>query len=528
MNSVAEIPVKDVLQLQQLLVEKDRLITEQARRIAEQQSQIAGLLEQFRLQRHHRFGASSEQAPGQGTLFNEAESLAADLSDEPAASPVTPAADTPHQPRRGRRRPLPPELPRIEIVHDLAAGEQQCTCGCQLSALGEEISEQLDIIPTQVRVIRHIRKTYACPRCETAPITAPLPAQPIPKSNASAGLLAHIAVAKYQDGLPLYRQEAILQRAGIDLSRQTLARWMIQAAELLQPLHNLLRDALLSGPVIHCDEAVVQVLKEPDKPPQSPSYMWVQAGGPPTHNVILYDYHPSRSGQVPLRLLEGYRGYLMTDGYEGYNAIAAGDGISHLCCWAHARRKFVEAKRAQPKTKGAAKTGKVDVALNFIGKLYGIEQGLRGSDRETRYRVRQRDSVPALNQLRLWLDKTLDTVLPKGKLGEALQYLHKYWPKLIRYTEDGGLPIDNNRVENAIRPFVVGRKNWLFSDTPQGATASAVIYSVIESAKANTLEPYSYLRHVLKELPAAASVEAFEQLLPWRVDRNALIQNLLH
>jgi transposase len=528
MNSVAEIPVKDVLQLQQLLVEKDRLIAEQARRITEQQSQIAALLEQFRLQRHQRFGASSEQAPGQGTLFNEAETLVAETPDEVTPSAATLTADTPKQPGRGRRRPLPPELPRIDVVHDLAAGQHQCACGCQLSALGEEISEQLDIIPAQVRVIRHIRKTYACPRCETAPITAPLPAQPIPKSNASAGLLAHIAVAKYQDGLPLYRQEAILQRAGIDLSRQTLARWMIQTAELLQPLHNLLRDALLSGPVIHCDESVVQVLKEPDKPPQSPSYMWVQAGGPPPHNVILYDYHPSRSGQVPLRLLEGYRGYLMTDGYEGYNAIAGGDGISHLCCWAHARRKFVEAKRAQPKTKGAAKTGKVDVALNFIGKLYGIEQGLRGSDRETRYRIRQRDSVPTLTQLRLWLDKTLDTVLPKGKLGEALQYLHKYWPKLIRYTEDGGLPIDNNRVENAIRPFVVGRKNWLFSDTPQGATASALIYSVIESAKANNLEPYSYLRHVLKELPAAASVEAFEQLLPWRVDRDALIQNLLH
>ena len=343
MNSVAEIPVKDVLQLQQLLVEKDRLIAEQARRIAEQQSQIAGLLEQFRLQRQQRFGASSEQAPGQGVLFNEAETLVAEPPDEPTPNAATPTADPPHPPRRGRRRPLPPALPRIEVVHDLAAGDQQCACGCQLNALGEEISEQLDIIPAQVRVIRHIRKTYACPRCETAPITAPLPAQPIPKSNASAGLLAHIAVAKYQDGLPLYRQEAILQRAGIDLSRQTLARWMVQAAELLQPLHNLLRDELLSGPVIHCDETVVQVLKEPDKPPQSPSYMWVQAGGPPAHKVILYDYHPSRSGQVPLRLLEGYRGYLMTDGYEGYNALAAGDGITHLCCWAHARRKFVEA-----------------------------------------------------------------------------------------------------------------------------------------------------------------------------------------
>jgi len=527
MNSVAEIPVKDVVQLQQLLLEKDRLIAQQAQRIAEQQSQIADLFEQFRLFRHRQFGASSEQGVEQAWLFNEAEQIAAEEARELAKSAeAEPAMARPAA--RGGRKPLPPELSRVDVVHALPEHKQQCACGCQMSVLGEEISEQLDVIPAQVRVIRHIRKKYACPRCQSAPITAPLPAQPIPKSNASAGLLAHIAVAKYQDALPLHRQEAILQRAGIDLSRQTLARWMIQAADLLQPLHNLLRDALLSGPVIHCDETVVQVLKEPDKPPPSQCYMWVQAGGPPPHKVILYDYHPSRSGQVPLRLLEGYRGYLMTDGYEGYNAIAAGDGITHLCCWAHARRKFVEAKRAQPKPKGAAKTGKVDVALNFISKLYGIEQGLRDSDRETRYRIRQQDSVPVLNQLRAWLDKSLETVLPKGKLGEALQYLHKYWPKLIRYTKDGGLPIDNNRVENAIRPFVLGRKNWLFSDTPQGAAASAVIYSVIESAKANNLEPYSYLRHVFKELPAATCVEDFEKLLPWLVDRDALIENLLH
>jgi len=270
------------------------------------------------------------------------------------------------------------------------------------------------------------------------------------------------------------------------------------------------------------------VLKEPDKPPQSRSYMWVQAGGPSTRKIILFDYHPSRAGQVPLRLLEGYRGYLMTDGYEGYNALAACEGVTHLCCWAHARRKFVEAQRAQPKTQGAAKTGKVDVALNFIGKLYGIERALKDVDAHHRYHARQQQSVPVLEQLRLWLDKSLDTVLPKGKLGEALQYLHKYWPKLIRYTEDGNLPIDNNRVENAIRPFVVGRKNWLFSDTPHGAAASAVIYSVIESAKANGLEPYGYLRYVLKALPAATSVEAIEQLLPWHADHDALIVNLLH
>jgi len=508
---------KSNLQLQHSLAHQEKII-------AQKQQQIEQLLEQFRLQRHRQFGASSEQAPGQGHLFNEVEILAAESSDDDAEeTPVSPAGKD--KPARGRRQPLPAELPRIDVIHDLTESEKVCACGCQRHVIGEVVSEQLDIIPAQVRVIHHIRKKYGCAQCESAPVTAALPPQP--KSNASPGLLAHIAVAKYQDALPLHRQESILQRAGIDLSRQTLARWMIQSAQLLQPLHNLLRDYLLAGPVIHCDETVVQVLKEPDKSPISQSYMWVQSGGPPDKAVTLFDYRSSRSGQVPAQLLSGYRGYLMTDGYEGYNAIAQQDGVEHLCCWAHVRRKFVEAQRAQPKSKNAksATVGKADMALNYIGKLYGIEQRCRDDDVVTRYQSRQQESLPVLQQLRSWLDKTLATVLPSGKLGTALQYLHKYWPKLIRYTERGDLPIDNNRAENAIRPFVIGRKNWLFSDTPQGANASAIIYSVIETAKANGMEPYAYLRRVFGALPAAASVADIEALLPWNIDREVLANN---
>lgn len=507
---------KIILQLQQSLAHKDQII-------AQKQQQIEQLLEQFRLQRHRQFGASSEQAPGQGHLFNEVEILAAENpDDDEEETPV--GAEVTKKPARGRRQPLPAELPRIDVIHDLADSEKVCACGCQRHVIGEAVSEQLDIIPAQVRVIHHIRKKYACAQCESAPVTAALPPQPIPKSNASPGLLAHIAVAKYQDALPLHRQESILQRAGIDLSRQTLARWMIQSANVLQPLHNLLRDQLLAGPVIHCDETVVQVLKEPDKSPASHSYMWVQSGGPPDKAVTLFDYRSSRSGQVPVQLLQDYRGYLMTDGYEGYNAIAQQDGVEHLCCWAHVRRKFVEAQRAQPKSKHAKSSavGKADMALNYIGKLYGIEQRCRGGEVATRHQIRQQESVPLLQQLRAWLDKTLGTVLPSGKLGEALQYLHKYWHKLIRYTERGDLPIDNNRAENAIRPFVVGRKNWLFSDTAQGANASAILYSVIETAKANGLEPYAYLRRLFTDLPSAHSIEAIEQLLPWAMTSDEL------
>lgn len=221
----------------------------------------------------------------------------------------------------------------MPIRHVLPESERRCSCGCELAVIGEEESEQLDVIPARIQVLHHIRERYACPRCEAPPVLAPLPSQPIPKGNASAGLLAHIAVAKYQDGLPLHRQEAILARSGIELPRQTLARWMIRAAELAQPLLNLLWDELLSNPVIHCDETTVQVLKEAGKPPTSLSYMWALAAGPPERPVVLFDYRPSRSGEIPKRLLTGYKGYLMTDGYEAITASRPRTASSTSVAW---------------------------------------------------------------------------------------------------------------------------------------------------------------------------------------------------
>ncbi len=491
------------------------IILAQRELLGTQQRRIEHLLEQFRLARHRQFGASSEKAPGQGEFFNEAEYLSRVVAEEeppPQAGDASPTA-----PRsRGVRKPLPPELPRVQIRHVLPEEQRRCACGCELRVIGEEESEQLDVIPARIQVLHHIRERYACSRCEAAPVLAPWPAQPIPKSNASAGLLAHIAVAKYQDGLPLHRQEHILARSGIDLSRQTLARWMIRVAELAQPVLNLLWDELLSNPLIHCDETTVQVLKEPDKPPTSHSYMWALAAGPPQRSVVLFDYHPSRSGEVPKRLLAGFSGYLMTDGYEGYNSLCAEDAVKHLCCMAHARRRFRDAQRAQP----PGTTGRADVAIEYFRKLYQIERKIAAADPETRYRTRQSESVPLLRRFRAWLDAALTHVAPKGVLGEALKYLDKYWPKLVRYCEDGRLPIDNNRLENNIRPFVIGRKAWLFSDTPAGAHASAGLYSLIETAKSTRIEPYSYLRQLFTALPHATQVEHFEALLPWNVDRS--------
>jgi hypothetical protein len=280
-------------------------------------------------------------------------------------------------------------------------------------------------------------------------------------------LAAHIAVGKYQDGLPLYRQEQILQRIGMEISRATLALWMIQLGRLIQPVINLLRDQLLAYDIVHMDETTVQVLKEPGKTAQSKSYIWVQRGGPPGQPIILFDYDPSRSQTVPLRLLEGYRGCLQVDGYDGYNAIGQENGIRLVGCFAHARRKFHEALKAQgkPHQRDPTKVSHAEQGLLWIQSLYRIERELKTATAENRYRVRQEKAKPLLDKIGAWLDEVLPSVPPESLTGKALAYLYHQWPKLIRYLEDGRLSIDNNIVENALRPFVMGRKAWLFSDT---------------------------------------------------------------
>jgi transposase len=506
MMSVPEPLPDDPILLKQLLLS----LHEQ---VSEKDGQIERLREQNALLIQRLFGRKSEQSSDpdspQLAMFNEAESLAEPVPDAVAAE-VEEDVVAPTK-RRGKRKPLPAELPRVDVIHELPEHEQTCTCGCRKHVIGEETSEQLDIVPMQIRVLRHIRKTYACKACETAPVTADKPAQLIEKSLASPGVLAMLLTTKYVDGLPLHRFEKVLARHGIELSRQTLARWVIQCGEQLQPLLNLLRDRLLDSPVIHCDETRVQVLKEPDRDPSTQSWMWVQTGGPPGRPVILFDYSTSRAQDVPLRLLQGYRGYLMTDDYAGYNAVAAQAGVERLACWAHARRKFVEAQKVQPK----GKTGRADVALGMINKLYAIERDLKEASAEQRHQGRQQHSHAILGQLKSWLEKTQPQLTTQNALGKAVSYLASNWSRLVRYIEGGHLPIDNNTAERAIRPFVIGRKNWLFSDTPKGATASAQLYSLVETAKANAQEPYAYLRYILEHLPQANNVEDYEALLPW-------------
>jgi transposase len=491
------------------------LVAAQVARNAQLESKVLTLQEQLNLALARRYAASSEKlSPDQIRLFNEAE-VDAEVELDTDGEVLVPA----HARKKRGRRPLPATLPRVDVVHDLPASERCCDHdGLLLVEIGDVISEQLDIIPAKIQIIRHIRKKYAC-QCGQCIKTAPLPAQPIPKSLASPGLLAHVTVSKYQDALPLYRQETILQRIGVDIPRATLANWMIRAGTLVQPLINLLQDRLLAYDIIQMDETTVQVLKEDGKAAQSTSYLWLRRGGPPDQRVVLYDYDPSRGQAVPKRLLAGFTGYLQTDGYDGYNTIVALNGLTHIGCMAHARRKFSDAVKAQGKHK---KTGKAHRGLALIQKLYRIEKQVRKLEPEARHDHRQRHARPILDELRTWLDEALPQVPPTSATGKALNYLHNEWDKLIRYLDDGRLEIDNNLAENAIRPFVLGRKNWLFSNSVKGVKSSANLYSLIETAKVNNLEPYAYLRYLFTALPKAETVEAIEALLPSTIKQDQI------
>lgn len=501
------------------------LVIAQQKKLEQQSLFIEQLLEQIRLARHQHFGARSERfsVDQMALVFNEAEAATAlmgDDSDVPQLDLLGSVAVPAHRRAKGGRRRLPKAFPRVEIIHEIDAADCQCgNCRGALVPISEKISEQLDIQPARVRVLRHIRRTYACTACEGQLVTAPMPAQPIPKSLASPGTLAHVAVAKYVDGLPLYRQEKKLARIGVHLPRSTLAHWMVKAGELVQPLVNLLRDQLLAHDIVCMDETRLQVLKEPGKRAESQSYLWVQRGGPPDHPIVLYDYDPSRSHRVPIRLLEGFSGYLVTDGYEAYASVCAQYQLTPVGCWAHVRRKFDEAIKVQgllgPEKR---KASLASAAMLKIQQLYRIERETRSLSIEERQRIRLRRAKPLLSEIRAWLDEHLPIVPPRSALGKAMHYAHKQWPKLTVYIHDGRLPIDNNLTENAIRPFVVGRKNWLFCDTVAGAHASANLYSLIETAKANGIEPYGYLRTVFTELPQATTVEAIEALLPMHAD----------
>ncbi len=518
MTKAPQLP-DDLDALKALLIEKNNNIEQIQTDKEKLKRENNRLQEQLNLAIARRYAASSEKIPAdQFRLFDEAE-VEDDEADTLAQSneeeTSTVVAEHTRKKKTGRKA-LPASLNRVEKVYEITEQDRVCEHdGKPLKEIGEVVSEQLDIIPAKIQVIRHIRIKYAC-ECGKCIKTAPLPKQPIPKSLASPGLLAHITVSKYQDAFPLYRQEQILQRIGVDIPRATLANWMIQSGNLIQPVINLLRDRLLSYDILHMDETTVQVLDEPNKKAQSKSYLWLQRGGPPDKPVILFDYDVGRSQSVPLRLLDGFTGTIQTDGYAGYNAVVNQNDLVHLGCWAHARRKFSEAVKAQGKGKNK-KTGKAQRGLAFIQKLYKIEKELLNKTTDERFNERQKQSQPVLDKLKTWLNESIVTVPPQSAVGKALHYLNNEWDKLIRYTNDGRYLMDNNLAENAIRPFVIGRKNWLFSQSVKGVKASANLYSLIETAKSNRLEPYAYLRVLFAKLSQATTVEEIESLLPGNI-----------
>lgn len=496
---------------------------------AAREERIGLLEEENRWLKAQLFGRSSENSksedisPDQAWLFNEAEALAA--AAETASESVTIPA---HERRPRGRKKLSPDLPRIEVVHDLPESEKVCAVdGTALVRIGEEIAEQLHFKPAEVCVIRNIRPKYACPCCRQGVKIAAVPLQLLPKSLATPSLLAQITTAKFVDGLPLYRQEAQFHRLGVPLGRASMAGWMIQlGGTYVVPVINLLNECLLDSPLIHCDETRLQVLKS-DKAPTADHWMWVRAAGPPGRRIILFDYDASRGGAVPLRLLQGYRGILLTDGYEAYAKVAETLSIAHAGCLAHARRYFEAARKASAHTAD----GHARVALDVIRELYLIERPLWDKEHPVmpaeRLRVRAQRSAPVVERFHAWLEALAPKVLPQSLLGQAVHYTLGQWPKLTIFLKHGEVPLDNNRCENAIRPFVIGRKGWLFSDTVKGAVASANLYSLVETAKANGVEPHTYLSHLFARLPFAKTVDDFETLLPWNV-KAALPTSHLH
>lgn len=492
--------------LDETLAEQQQIIARQRQIIAEQQKRIALLEEQIRLQRAKRFGRSSEQSSQQLSLFDEPEAV-----DETPIITPPPAKEK----RRRGRKGLSADLPRQTIYLRLSDEEKAGAT----DTFFVKVKEELDITPAKVQVLEYLQeKAVFVESGKRRVVEAERPRHPLGKASVSIAFLAYLIVAKYGDALPLYRLEGIFTRYGGSVTRTTLARWLIQLSLQLQPLINLMRDEQLAGEYIQGDETRIRVLKEPGFKASSHKWMWIMRGGPPDRPIILFDYDRSRGKAVAERLLEQFDGrYFQSDGYSSYDAICQSKGIIQLGCWDHVRRKFVEAQKAQPSGSTAVRSSYADQALDKIGQLYRIEREIASLPFEEKYRQRQQRSVPALESFHAWLSGIAPKLAKGGLTRGAVDYALNQWPKLIRYCDQGFLRISNILAENAIRPFVVGRKAWLFADTPAGARANAVFFSLVETAKANGLEPYGYLCRVLRQIPYAQTVEDWETLLPWNI-----------
>ena len=520
-------------QLREQLAEAEQQRAEQKARLEQQRTRIDQLLETLELLRRKRFGPSADRVPErQLALFDEAEleALIGELETElgretPPERNATEAAPPPPK-RKPARRPLPSHLPRVERLLDLPEAEK-AAMGDQWRLIGYDVSEQLAVIPRQYYVIEYKRAKYVAlnddvPGAEVGVKIAPRAQTLIPKAIAHSSVIAQIVTNKFVDAQPLYRQETGFARDGIPFSRQTMAGLLMQLNAPLQPLAAAMTSLLRQGPVVHVDETPVQVMGEPGRENTQRSFMWAFCGGPPGMAIRWFEYAPSRAAEVPRRVLfppdtdPPLPFYLQSDGYSAYHVLAAeAPIIGHAGCWAHVRRKFVDAA-------GGRNASAAQQMVALIAELYTIERDIREADPETRQQVRNERSRSILMRMRQWLDKAAARVAPKSLLGQAIAYALGQWPILITFLEDGHLELDNNRAENAIRPFVLGRKNWLFAGSPKGAETSALLYSLVETAKANGLEPWAYLNHLFERLPLAKSPEAIAALLPHNLNMDDL------
>ena len=485
----------------------------------ELKAKLSWFEEQFRLSKQKRFGSSSEKTNSdQCELFNETELEADPTQEEPTIETIQ---YTRKKKKSGQREAMLENLPVETVEYRLPEKEQVCACcGGSMHEMSTQIRQELKIEPIVVKVMKHVRYVYACRRCEreevqTPVVTAPMPDPVIPGSLASPSALAYIMNQKYSEGLPLYRQEKQLALLGVPLSRQTLANWMIYAADRwLSLLENRMREHLLTQDILHADETTFQVLHEPGRAAKATSYLWLYRSGRSSHPILIYEYQPTRAGEHPRKFLSNFRGYLHVDGYSGYKKL---NGVTLVGCWAHARRKFDEALKALPESKQTAALAAKE-GLQYCNRLFAVERETKGVSPEERHLIRQERSRPILDEFSVWLRTQKSRVLPKGALGQAITYCLNQWEPLQAFLGDGRLEIDNNRSERSIKSFVIGRKNWLFSNTPSGAKASAIIYSLVETAKENSLNPLTYLTYVFEKLPSLADptdVAELDALLPW-------------
>ena len=462
------------------------------------------LLEQLRLNRKKQYGPSSEQLDQLvfeqfGRVFNEAEAWCAGVGKK-----ETQVKAHTRKPRSGSIEEVVPEGTPVEVVEHRPEDRSCPKCGSEMVEIGKEVRRTLKMEPARFWIQEDVYYTYACKVCEketgdSVIVNTPKKPAVLPGSFASPEAIAHLMVQKFVMYSPLYRQEQEWGRQGLKLSRQVMSHWLLRAAEdWLAPIYQELHRELLKRDVLHGDETTLQVLKEPGKSAQSKSYMWLyRTGGDAEHPIVLYDYRPDRKAKNAEEFLEGFSGYLHADGYQGYHKLRP--DIRVVGCWAHARRKFDEAVKSLPKKEQAGCAALEGQA--FCTKLFAIEAEIQDLSLEEKRKQRQGRAKPVLDALFSWAEEKRKVTPPKSALGKALHYLKEQRPYLVRYLEDGRLEISNNRAERSIKPFVMGRKNWLFANTPAGARASAVIYSLMETAKETGLDPYKYLLWALREAP---------------------------